>query len=31
LGKLDTHTVGSDWGDIKIYQDVAYIVSATIN
>ena len=25
LGKLDTHTVGSDWGDIKIYEDVAYI------
>ena len=27
LGKLDTHTVGSDWGDIKVYQDVAYIGS----
>ena len=25
LGKLDTHTIGSDWGDIKVYQDVAYI------
>ena len=27
LGKLDTHTFGSDWGDLKVYQDVAYIGS----
>jgi hypothetical protein len=31
LGKLDTHTIGSDWGDIKVYQDVAYIGSEAVD
>eukprot|EP01047_Picozoa_sp_COSAG01_P075965 COSAG01_NODE_13187_length_1623_cov_1.489501_3_plen_276_part_00 len=33
LGKLDTHpgTLGSDWGDIKVYQDVAYIGSEAVD
>jgi hypothetical protein len=32
LGKLDTHpgTLGSDWGDIKVYDDVAYIGSEAV-
>ena len=33
LGKLDTHegTLGSDWGDIKIFEDVAYIGSEAVD
>ena len=31
LGKLDTHTIGSDWGDIKVYDNVAYIGSEAVD
>ena len=31
LGKLDTHTIGSDWGDIKVYDNVAFIGSEAVD
>ncbi len=31
LGKLDTHTIGSDWGDIKVYDNIAYIGSEAVD